>query len=80
LRPLDAALQDLPAVTLDADQARRVMMGQAIPASGVEALAGSLYRAYNTSGALLALVVYDAVAQAWQPHKVLTDEITTASE
>jgi len=79
LRPLDAALQDLPALTLDADQARRVMMGQAIPASGVEALAQTpLCRAYDIRGKLIALIAYDSVARLWRPRKVLADETPTA--
>ena len=73
LHPLDAALQDLPAVTLDANQARRIVMGQAIPASRVEALAGSLHRAYDADGALLAIVAYDSTTPAWRPKKVLAD-------
>jgi tRNA pseudouridine55 synthase len=72
LRPLDAALQDLPAVTLDADAARRILLGQAIPLNGVEALAGSpLYRAYDAGGILLALIAYDSTNQLWRPKKVL---------
>jgi tRNA pseudouridine55 synthase len=71
LRPLDAALQDLPAVTLDVDQARRIVTGQVIPVSGVEALAGSLYRAYNSNGTLLAIIACDSEYQVWQPKKVL---------
>jgi len=71
LRPLDAALQALPAVTLDAEAARRIVMGQAIPASRVEALTGSLYRAYDTGGVLLAVVACNSAEQVWRPKKVL---------
>ena len=75
LRPMDAALQDLPALTLDAEAARRIVMGQAIPSSGVEALGGgSLRRAYDVNGALLAIVTCDSAAQVWRPKKVLADE------
>lgn len=75
LRPLDAALQGLPAITLDADRARRVTMGQAISWNGVEALAGmSLYRVYNTDGVLLAIMVYDTTSRCLRPRKVLADE------
>ena len=77
LHPLDAALQDLPALTLDADQARRVLMGQSITPSGVKALAGSLCRAHDASGALLAVMAFDAATQVWRPKKVLADEIRT---
>ncbi len=75
LRPLDAALQGLPAITLAADAARRLVLGQAIPLNGVEAQAAApLCRAYNASGALLAIVAYDSAAQMWRPAKVLADE------
>jgi len=71
LRPMDAALQDLPAITIDADNARRVLMGQTIAPNGVEAPAGSLCRAHDPDGALLAIMAYDTLAQLWRPKKVL---------
>jgi len=75
LRPLDAALQDLPAVTLDADQAQRMLMGQVIPAEGAKAFANApLHRAYDAAGAFLAIVAYDPQAHVWRPHKVLADD------
>jgi tRNA pseudouridine55 synthase len=78
LHPLDAALQDLPVLTLDADQARRVLRGQAISSGEVEVSAGpSLCRAHDASGALLAIMVFDAAAQVWRPKKVLADETQT---
>jgi hypothetical protein len=46
-------------------------MGQAIPASRVEALTGSLYRAYDTGGVLLAVVACNSAEQVWRPKKVL---------
>ena len=72
LRPLDAALQSLPAITLDADRARRVTMGQAIPLDGVQ-VSAHLLRVYNTDGALLAIMAYDSTAQLLRPQKVLAD-------
>ena len=72
LRPIDAALQDLPAITLDADNARRVLMGQTIAPNGAEAPAGSPCRAHDTEGALLAIMAYDTLAQLWRPKKVLS--------
>ena len=77
LHPLDAALQDLPVLTLDAGQARRVLMGQSITPGGVEALAGPLCRAHDASGALLAVMAFDAATQVWRPKKVLADETRT---
>jgi tRNA pseudouridine55 synthase len=77
LHPLDAALQDLPALTLDADQARRIVSGQAIPLMGVKATAGTLYRAQDANGILLAIMTCDSAAQVWRPKKVLADETRT---
>jgi tRNA pseudouridine55 synthase len=84
LHPLDTALQDLPILTLDADHARQVLMGQAVSVGGIEAGAApcgsagpSLCRAYDASGTLLAIMVFDVAAQVWRPKKVLADEIRT---
>ena len=78
LRPLDAALQGLPAITLDADRARRVTMGQAIPLDGVQ-VSAHLLRVYNTGGALLAIMAYDSATQLLWPRKVFADESITES-
>jgi tRNA pseudouridine55 synthase len=78
LHPLDTALQDLPILTLDADQARRIVLGQAIPLSEVETSASlSLCRAHDASGALLAIMAFDAAAQVWRPKKMLADATPT---
>jgi tRNA pseudouridine55 synthase len=78
LHPLDAALQDLPILTFDADQARRIVLGQAIPLSEVKAPASpSLCRAHDASGALLAIMAFDAAVQVWRPKKVLADATST---
>jgi tRNA pseudouridine55 synthase len=72
LRPLDAALQNLPAITLDVDQARRVVMGQAI-ALDVGASPAEHYRVYNDGGVLLAIMTFDPAARRLSPHKVLAE-------
>jgi tRNA pseudouridine55 synthase len=78
LHPLDAALQDLPILTLDADQARRIVLGQAIPLSEVKTSASPLLcRAHDASGALLAIMAFDAAAQVWRPKKMLADATPT---
>jgi tRNA pseudouridine55 synthase len=77
LHPLDAALQDLPVLTLDADQARRIVLGQAIPLLEIKATAGTLYRAQDANGTLLAIMTCDSAAQVWRPKKVLADETRT---
>jgi tRNA pseudouridine55 synthase len=71
LRPTDAALQDLPAVTLDADWAQRVLMGHSIPLSGWDG--SPLCRVYDANARLIAIMEYDSAAQLLHPRKVLAD-------
>jgi len=73
LRPVDAALQDLPIVTLDNEQAQRVRMGHAIAQSGLDG--SSLCRVYDTSARFLAIMEYDPAAEVLLPKKVLVDVI-----
>ena len=73
LRPTDAALQDLPAVTLDADSAQRVLMGHSIPLSGWDG--SPLCRVYDASDRLIAIMEYDSADQALHPKKVLADVV-----
>jgi tRNA pseudouridine55 synthase len=71
LQPVDRALTHLPALTLDADEARRVGQGQGLarppPAAGEVALA----RLYGPGGRLLALAAWQPATGRWQPTKVL---------
>jgi tRNA pseudouridine55 synthase len=69
VRPIDAALQDLPAVTLDQEQAQRVLMGHSVPQSGLDG--SSLCRVYDPKATLLAIMEYDSAAQLLRPKKVL---------
>lgn len=73
LFPADRALQDYPALLLDAATAERVLHGMtfqydhfnsALPTSP------DLARVYDTGGHFLAIAAWDAVQQAWQPKKV----------
>ncbi len=73
LRPTDAALQDLPAVTLDADLAQRVLMGHSIPLSGWDG--SPLCRVYDASARLIAIMEYDSADQVLHPKKVLADVV-----
>jgi tRNA pseudouridine55 synthase len=72
LHPLDAALQHLPALALDAEQARCVMLGQAIPFNGAAA-GPDVFRVYTLHGALVAIMTYDADVRRLRPKKVLAD-------
>ncbi len=63
--PLDAALQSLPAVTLDAETAQRVRYGQAVT---LALPPGARCRAYDPDGNLVAVMV--PRGEAWRPDKV----------
>jgi tRNA pseudouridine55 synthase len=73
LHPIDAALQDLPIVTLDNEQAQRVLMGHAIAQSGLDG--SSLFRVYDPNATLLAIMEYDSADQVLHPKKVLADVV-----
>ena len=73
LRPMDAALQDLPAVTLDADSAQRVLMGHTISWNGQDGSA--LCRVYDANARFLAIMEYDSADQVLHPKKVLADVV-----
>jgi tRNA pseudouridine55 synthase len=72
LHPLDAALGHLPALNLDADDARRLCAGQPITLPGPlpKPKGETLARAYGPDGTFLALATFDVVAGVWRPHKV----------
>jgi len=74
LYPIDAALSHFPALHLDADAARRLRSGQAIPVPSsspeAEGKEGGMARAYGPDGTCLALVTYDGAAGVWRPRKV----------
>ena len=74
LFPADRALQDYPALLLDATTAERVLHGNAfrydhynrdLPTST------DLARVYDTGGHFLAIAEWDTVQQVWKPKKVL---------
>ena len=68
LLPLDTALLDFQAVTVDAGDAQRLRHGQAIPCAVPPATA--LGRAYGPDGRLIAVIAYDPEAALWRPKKV----------
>lgn len=71
LLPLDEAFLDWPAMIVGADDARRVVHGQAIagypPAAREE---GLLRRAYSLDGDFLAILEYRTSSGRWCPKKV----------
>jgi tRNA pseudouridine55 synthase len=74
LYPIDKALEQYPALLLDAESSERVKHGNAfrIPAGriqGVEQLA----RVYDANGYLLAIAEWDVEQEVWQPKKVFNN-------
>ncbi|MFQ5614400.1 MAG: tRNA pseudouridine(55) synthase TruB [Anaerolineae bacterium] len=69
LHPLDAAIAAMPAVTLSAATARRVIFGQKIELD----VPGEppTVRAYTPAGDFLAILIPSSPG-VWQPHKVFT--------
>lgn len=73
LYPLDVAVRDCPALVVTHDDAARLRQGQDIcPAGPIAAEAASRqpWRAYDTDGALVALLVPSQRAGCWRAHKV----------
>ncbi len=72
LLPVDEALFGWPALVLDADQAQRLVQGQAIEASvpGSDEDTEPLWRAYSLEGEFLAIVTFDHASERWRPKKV----------
>ncbi len=72
LKATDAALMHLPEVKLDAEGALRIQHGNPVPLECTDPeLNGSLGRAYDPRGRLVALVEADCAAKEWKPKKVL---------
>jgi tRNA pseudouridine55 synthase len=70
LHPLDAALQAMPAVSLDAKTTQRVRYGQSVSLPLSPGQVAPTCRAYDDTGQLLAVMVYRAGAGNWRPEKV----------
>jgi tRNA pseudouridine55 synthase len=71
LRPLDAALSELPSVHLTAEAARRVRHGAAVRAESNEWPDGARLRLYDPAGALVAVGVYDDAHAELRPRVML---------
>jgi len=73
LHPIDAALQDLPAFTLDAELAQRVQHGQFIKLPINLQSSATICRAYDETGQLIAVMIYRDSQDMWQPDKVFRE-------
>ena len=74
LRPLEAALPELPAQHLTAADARRVRHGAAVGVGQTEWADGAAVRLYDQAGALLAVGLYDAARGQLRPRVMLATE------
>jgi len=68
VQPADTALQNYPALHLDASTVERVLHGNAFHYA--EQPQAALARVYDTLGHFLAIATWDAEHQLWQPKKV----------
>lgn len=69
LYPLDFALQQYPALRLDAATVEQVLHGNAFACA--EHTHAGLARVYDSTGRLLAIASWDGQRDLWQPRKVL---------
>jgi tRNA pseudouridine55 synthase len=77
LHPIDEALLDFEAVTMDGETETLVRHGQQV--HGPEPLAAPFCRAYSSSsGRFVALLQYDQQSKTWQPRKVFNLDRTVA--
>jgi tRNA pseudouridine55 synthase len=67
----DSALQEYPALTLDAATIARVLHGNAFRSGDPQPIA-DLARIYDTEGHFLAIATWDHQHQQWQPKKVFS--------
>ncbi len=70
LLPLDAGLRRFPRCTLGVRDSQRARSGCPLAVELIAAPTDQLCRAYDAEKNLLALLKFDADAQAWRPHKV----------
>lgn len=72
LYPADYALQEYPALYLDASTSQSVLHGNPFvhPDQNTQPQSG-LARIYDHEGLFLAIAIWDADRSLWQPHKVL---------
>lgn len=70
MHPLDAALERLPALIVDADGERELRFGRQVPAGEAGRGMQGMVRAYGPEGRFIGLVEWDAAHQAWQPAKI----------
>lgn len=69
--PIDSALQQYPALQLDATTLEHVLHGNAFHSDGPDQQpSANLARIYDSEGHLLAIAIWNAEQRIWQPKKV----------
>jgi tRNA pseudouridine55 synthase len=71
LLPVEAAVAELPRVTLSDEQARRLCQGQAVPCDALNLGEAVTVAAFTRAGRLAATAVFDPARQVLRPDKVL---------
>jgi tRNA pseudouridine55 synthase len=71
IHPLDEALLDFEAITVESQAERQIRSGQQVQGP-TPSSSSPLCRAYSTEGKLIALLQYDAQTGLWQPKKVFS--------
>jgi tRNA pseudouridine55 synthase len=70
--PLDKALEQYPAITLNVETTERAKHGNTFNNPGANH--SGLARVYDSNGAFVAIAVWDEEQQAWQPKKVFASD------
>ena len=70
LYPIDVAVQQLPAVTVDEENEKAVINGRPLVLTSGEEIPKGLCRAYSRDGRFIALLRYDEERSYWKPEKV----------
>jgi len=76
LQPADRALEQYPALHLNAEESALVKHGNAFLSDHHEGQ--SLARIYNPDGLFIAIAAWDSAAEKWQPRKVFVGDESTA--
>jgi tRNA pseudouridine55 synthase len=76
LFPADRALQDYPALLLDAATAGRVLHGNAFSYNLDFSTPSELARVYDAEGRFLAIAEWDAQLEVWKPKKVFPRQVS----
>lgn len=72
----DSALQQYPALHLDAATTERVQHGNPFPYGETTEAAAELARVYDHNGSFLAIATWDDTLHLWQPRKVFMNDMS----